>query len=49
VYLQRPRPYSVLLSHDAIRKHWVFFSTGYDPKRESIEDYYTDESESSSG
>jgi hypothetical protein len=30
---------------------WVFFSTGYDdPKRESVEeDYYTDESGSSSG
>jgi putative polyketide hydroxylase len=40
-YIQRPRPYTVLLAHDAARNHWVF-GTGYDPTRESIEDY-TDE------
>ena len=40
-YLQRPQPYTVLLAHDAVGKHWVF-GIGYDPKRESIEDY-TDE------
>jgi putative polyketide hydroxylase len=40
-YVQRPRPYTVLLAHDAAGKHWVF-GTGYDPTRESIEDY-TDE------
>jgi putative polyketide hydroxylase len=41
--------HSVLLAHYAVGKHWVF-GTGYDPKRESIEeDYYTDESGSSSG
>jgi putative polyketide hydroxylase len=37
-YLQRPRPYTVLLAHDAAGKHWVF-GTGYDPKHESIDDY----------
>jgi putative polyketide hydroxylase len=40
-YLQRPRPYTVLMAHDAVGQHWVF-GTGYDPKRELIEDY-TDE------
>jgi len=40
-YLQRPRPYTVLLAHDAAGQHWVF-ATGYDPGRESVEDY-TDE------
>jgi putative polyketide hydroxylase len=40
-YLQRPRPYTILMAHDAAGQHWVF-GTGYDPKRESIEDY-TDE------
>jgi putative polyketide hydroxylase len=40
-YLQRPRPYTILMAHDAVGQHWVF-GTGYDPKRESIEDY-TDE------
>jgi putative polyketide hydroxylase len=40
-YLQRPRPYTVLMAHDAVGQHWVF-ATGYDPERESTEDY-TDE------
>jgi putative polyketide hydroxylase len=40
-YLQRPQPYTILMAHDAAGQHWVF-ATGYDPERESIEDY-TDE------
>jgi putative polyketide hydroxylase len=40
-YLQRPQPYTILMAHDAVGQHWVF-ATGYDPERESIEDY-TDE------
>jgi putative polyketide hydroxylase len=40
-YLQRPQPYTVLMAHDDVGQCWVF-ATGYDPQRESIEDY-TDE------
>ncbi len=40
-YLQRPQPYTVLMAHDAAGQRWIF-GTGYDPERESIEDY-TDE------
>jgi hypothetical protein len=32
------------LAHDAVGKHWVFSTgTGYDPKRELIEEDYIDE------
>src|SRR5215216_3700186 len=40
-YLQRPQPYTILMAHDGVGQRWVF-ATGYDPERESIEDY-TDE------
>jgi putative polyketide hydroxylase len=37
-YLQRPRPYTILMAHDAFGRRWIF-ATGYDPEHESIEDY----------
>jgi putative polyketide hydroxylase len=40
-YLQQPRPFTALLAHDHDGRQWVF-AMGYDPERESIEDY-TDE------
>jgi putative polyketide hydroxylase len=40
-YLQRPRPFTILMAHDTVGQRWVF-GTGYDPKRESIE-HFTDE------
>lgn len=40
-YLQQPQPFTVLLAHDDSGHRWVF-ATGYDPSRESPEDY-TDE------
>ncbi len=41
-YLQKPRPYTVLMAHDSTGKHWIF-GTGYDPKLESIDDYTDDQ------
>jgi 2-polyprenyl-6-methoxyphenol hydroxylase-like FAD-dependent oxidoreductase len=40
-YLQRPAPFTVLMSHDDHGRRWVF-GTGYDPRRESI-DGFSDE------
>ncbi|GAB3405920.1 FAD-dependent oxidoreductase [Flindersiella endophytica] len=40
-YLQQPRPFTALLAHDHEARQWVF-AMGYDPERESIEEY-TDE------
>lgn len=37
-YLQRPLPYTVLMSHDEVGRRWIF-ATGYDPGRESLDDY----------
>ena len=40
-YLQRPQPFTILMSHNDDGTRWVF-GTGYDPRRESLEDF-TDE------
>lgn len=40
-YLQQPRPFTALLAHDHEARQWVF-AMGYDPERESIEDYTDD-------
>jgi len=40
-YLQRPRPYTIMMAHDAEGPRWVF-GTGHDPSREPIESF-TDE------
>jgi putative polyketide hydroxylase len=40
-YLDRPRPFTILMAHDDEGLRWVF-GTGYDPAGESIDDY-TDE------
>jgi putative polyketide hydroxylase len=41
-YLQRPRPFTILMAHDEAGRRWVF-ATGYDPAHgESVEDF-TDE------
>ncbi len=37
-YLQRPRPFTILLAHDDAGRRWVF-GTGYDPRHESLDDY----------
>jgi putative polyketide hydroxylase len=37
-YLQQPRPFTILMAHDDAGRRWVF-GTGYDPQRESLDDY----------
>jgi putative polyketide hydroxylase len=37
-YLQRPRPFTILMAHDDKGTRWVF-GTGYDPRSESLEDF----------
>lgn len=37
-HLQQPRPYTVLMPHDAAGRRWVFGS-GYAPEHESLDDY----------
>ncbi|MGD3112035.1 FAD-dependent monooxygenase [Streptomyces sp. YGL11-2] len=37
-YLQKPRPFSSMMPHDDSGTRWLF-STGYDPRRESVEDF----------
>ncbi|MUL44286.1 FAD-dependent oxidoreductase [Streptomonospora sp. PA3] len=37
-YLQRPRPFTILMPHDTEGRKWVF-GTGYDPAQESTTDY----------
>ncbi|MFJ8390392.1 FAD-dependent monooxygenase [Streptomyces sp. NPDC094438] len=37
-YLQKPRPFSSMMPHDKSGSRWLF-STGYDPRRESVEDF----------
>ena len=37
-YLQRPRPFTLLMAHDNAGLRWVF-ATGYDPQAESLADY----------
>ncbi|MYU56186.1 MULTISPECIES: FAD-dependent monooxygenase [Streptomyces] len=38
VYLQKPRPFSAVMPHDAAGSRWLF-STGYDPRHESVADF----------
>ncbi|MEW2353642.1 FAD-dependent oxidoreductase [Spirillospora sp. NPDC029432] len=40
-YLERPRPFTIIMAHDEAGRRWVF-GTGYDPSRESPGDF-TDE------
>src|ERR671936_906642 len=42
VYLQQPRPGTVLMAHDEEGRHWVF-GTGYAPERGESTDDYPDE------
>lgn len=37
-YLQRPQPFTILMGHDRAGTQWVF-GTGYDPTRESADDF----------
>jgi putative polyketide hydroxylase len=40
-YLQRPRPFTILMAHDDRGTRWVF-GTGYDPRSESLENFGDD-------
>jgi putative polyketide hydroxylase len=40
-YLQRPRPFTILMAHDEAGQRWVF-GTGYDPDREPLASFTDD-------
>ncbi|UJB46013.1 FAD-dependent oxidoreductase [Streptomyces sp. A1-5] len=40
-YLQKPRPFSSMMPHDDSGTRWLF-STGYDPRQESVADFTTE-------
>jgi putative polyketide hydroxylase len=40
-YLQQPQPFTILMAHDDQGRRWVF-STGYDPRHASPEDFTDD-------